>query len=1143
MPDNSPGTFELIALELSRALEPLASRLHDHNVIVLLEELGFQLPHGVMSPALEGAIHDAMTAATALPSLTEDLITAIDDGEPIPIVEKALFVTRQVILLITAFDTIATELDAIGPIPGLTPADLEAFVAQLPKSLLGIMLIEYLEGYHPLPLAIMELLGLAEQTRENIGSTDPLRPEYVKRSLRFDRLGTLFQSPETLLTELYEWGQPTFKGELFIQRLAHLLQALDIIVTLSEIPGTPPRPALEIDIVTISPTAPPPPIGLEAVLMLQASDGVHLEIPFVEGWLVELAARGTLTGSTGIRLLPPADITVIPPSGSAQGRLTAGVAHVPVAPATSFPLLTLFGSSGLSAQRIGLALIAEFQLDSDGHFSGDLGFEGSIRGGKLKIGMDEADGFLATILSSIKLEADFDIAFGWTAGGGIYFTGSSVLEIKLPTHISLGPIELTGMTFGIGIQGNRFPVSFRTDIKAALGPLQAVVEQIGAAIAVSFPPNHDGNAGPVDLSFEFKPPKGVGLSIDVGVIKGGGYLFIDPERGEYAGALELVFSGYITLKAIGIITTRMPDGSQGFSLLIIISVEFGTGLQLGYGFTLLAVGGLLGLNRTMALQPLMEGVRSGAINSVMFPHDIIANAPRIISDLRTLFPPQQGKFLIGPMAKLGWATPTLISISLGVIIEIPGNIAIIGVLRVALPTADAPLINLQVNFAGAIEFDKKRLYFFASLFDSRIVFLTIEGEMGLLVAWGDDANFVVSVGGFHPQFSPPPLPFPSPRRIAVSLLNTDYARIRVEAYFAITSNTVQFGAHAELFFGLDAVNVQGHLGFDALFQFSPFHFVITISASFSLNVFGIGLFSVRIRGNLEGPSPWRAHGEGSISFLFFDVSADFDVTWGESRDTSLPPISVMPLFKAEFEKVENWRALPPPGNNLLVSLRKLPEDEGALVLHPVGVLRVSQRLLPLELTLDKVGNQKADDVKHLSVTAAPGGLERKGDAFEQFALAQFQNMSDSEKVSHRAFEPERAGIDLSAAGTDLRSSRMVKRVVRYEEIIIDSNFKRFTRRFFNYTGVLFNFFLGGNSIARSELSQATKNKYQPFAEKVAVSSETYTVAFQATNQPYTTTSATFHTEASAREFLNTEIGRDANLAETLHVIPSYERAA
>src|SRR5918993_2211348 len=102
----------------------------------------------------------------------------------------------------------------------------------------------------------------------------------------------------------------------------------------------------------------------------------------------------------------------------------------------------------------------------------------------------------------------------------------------------------------------------------------------------------------------------------------------------------------------------------------------------------------------------MEGVRTGALESVMFPQDVVANAPKIISDLRTFFPTQEGTFLIGPMAKLGWGTPTLMSVSLGVIIEIPGNIAILGVLKIALPTEDEAVLLLQVNFAGAIEFDK-----------------------------------------------------------------------------------------------------------------------------------------------------------------------------------------------------------------------------------------------------------------------------------------------------------------------------------------------------------------------------------------------------------------------------------------------------
>ena len=226
----------------------------------------------------------------------------------------------------------------------------------------------------------------------------------------------------------------------------------------------------------------------------------------------------------------------------------------------------------------------------------------------------------------------------------------------------------------------------------------------------------------------------------------------------------------------------------------------------------------------------------------MFPTDPVANAPRIINDLRSYFPPYEGKFLIGPMVKIGWGTPTLISLAFGIIIEIPGNIAIVGVLKIALPAEDAPLIVINVAFIGAIEFDKSRVWFFAAMYDSRILFMTMEGEMGLLMDFSDHPNFVLSVGGFHPQFNPPPLPFPNPKRIHIDVLRTPVSRITVENYFAITSNTVQFGARAEIFYGIDAFNIHGNFSFDALFQFSPFHFIIDISFSVGMDVFGAGVF-------------------------------------------------------------------------------------------------------------------------------------------------------------------------------------------------------------------------------------------------------------------------------------------------------------
>jgi hypothetical protein len=120
---------------------------------------------------------------------------------------------------------------------------------------------------------------------------------------------------------------------------------------------------------------------------------------------------------------------------------------------------------------------------------------------------------------------------------------------------------------------------------------------------------------------------------------------------------------------------------------------------------------------------------------------------------------------------------------------------------------------------------------------------------------------------------------------------------------------------------------------------------------------------------------------------------------------------------------------------------------------------------------------------------------------------------------------------------------MIKRVVRYEEIIIDSNFKRFQRRFSGFFGTLFEFFLGGNSASRCELSQTTKQQLQPFAEKIEIQTETYTVAFQSNNRAFAADSVSFLSEASARDYRNRKIAADTSLAEEIHVIPSFEMAA
>ena len=1136
------GTLEQIATELGLAFEPLAERLREGEVLLLLQELGLHLHEDLITPSLQTAVQAGADAAVELPNLIASLTTAIESGTESDVVAAALPLARQSVVLIDSFITIANEIQILGSAPGLSATEFQEFVVDLPGRLVEKVLLEYLATFRPLLLAVLELFGLAERMIVNPGSTDHLRPEFTLRRLHLERLVGWLQNPEQVLRDTYGWGEPTIQAGLLFDRLQPLLRALAIPVTRGTFDNTS-RPTLEIFVFTLVPTEGITPQGLEAWLRLAMADGFSQTFPLSSGWEFELGVSGALAASVAARILPPADLALVPPSGSVQGQLAAGIARVPDEGSPSFILIGLPGGSRLEASRLSLRLLGEFRWDtSQNQAVGDFGFEGRVEAGKLVITLEEADGFIGEIMAGVRLEADFDMGFGWRAGGGFFFEGSSALEVQLPAHISLGPIQIDALTLGIGIEDRSFPVSLSGNIRAELGPLVAVVEQIGFRIPISFPESNQGNAGPVQIDFEFQPPRGIGLSVDAGVIVGGGYLMIDVEKGEYAGALELTFSGFISLKAVGIITTKMPDGSDGFSLLIIITAEFGTGFQLGFGFTLLGVGGLLGLNRTMLLEPLAEGVRSGSVDNILFPQDVIANITRIISDLRTFFPPENGKFLIGPMAKIGWGTPTLVSLSLGIIIEIPGNIAILGVLRLALPTAEEALIVLQVSFIGAIEFDKKRVWFFATLFESRVLFITLDGEMGLLMAFGEDANFVLSVGGFHPSFSPPPLPFPSPRRIALSILNESYARIRVEGYFAVTSNTAQFGASAELFFGVDAASVEGHIAFDALFRFSPFYFIIEISASVSIKVFGMGLFSIRLRFSLEGTSPWRAHGTGSIGFLFFEISADFDITWGEEKDTKLPPIAVMPLIEGEYVKNDSWQAVLPASNTLLVSLRALDTTPDMLVLHPLGTLKVTQKSVPLTLTLDKIGSQAPSDVNRLTLTIASGGLTRRADATELFAIAQFQSLDDAAKLSRPAYQHEPSGMELGAGEQNLATSQGVRRSVRYELITIDTNFKRFVRRFFLFDALLFQHFMLGAAVSLSTISRAERQRKNPFVDSVKVQEASYTVAFQATNKAFHTESS-FASEASAQEYLRQQTALHPELEDSLHVIAHHEVAA
>jgi hypothetical protein len=634
----------------------------------------------------------------------------------------------------------------------------------------------------------------------------------------------------------------------------------------------------------------------------------------------------------------------------------------------------------------------------------------------LVVSTGDGDGFLKEVLPADGLRATFDLGLGYSNKGGLAFHGGAGLDVTLPMSLSLADaVALTGVHLGLSAKATGIIAEISAVAALDIGPVHAMVDRIGLVAVMTFP-DTGGNLGVADLAFGFKPPTALALTVDAGPVTGGGSLVFDPDRGMYAGAMQLSFEG-IEVRAVGLLTTRLPGGAAGFSLLVLVSADFPP-VQLGLGFMLVGVGGLLGIHRTVAVEALRAGLKAGALGAVLSPPDPTANPAQVVASLAGLFPPAAGRHLFAPTARIVWGAPVLITIDLALVLELPSPVRLValGRMRSLLPEEGDPVVRLEVDVLGVVDFDQQTAAVDATLIDSRIAQFALTGGLALRMSWGQSATFLLAVGGFHPRFAAPP-GFPALDRVAVALASGDNPKLRLEAYLALTSNTVQFGARVDVGARAGSFSIGGFMSFDALVTLSPLAFVVDIAAKLAVKAGGHTLLSVSLALTLSGPRPWHAHGRASFSILFFDVSFGFDVTIGDPAPAALPnPVDVAPLLIAALADPRAWTAQLPAGADV-VTLRAL--DAGTAILaHPLATLQVRQRVAPLERTLDRFGTSVPSGAKRFRITlgTVAGVRSTLTPLQDRFAPAQFTALSDDQKLSAASFEAMTSGAALGADG-------------------------------------------------------------------------------------------------------------------------------
>jgi hypothetical protein len=667
------------------------------------------------------------------------------------------------------------------------------------------------------------------------------------------------------------------------------------------------------------------------------------------------------------------------------------------------------------------------------------GFRLGIEKAALVIDLSEGDGFLGQLPGG-EVRVEFGLVFTADTEHGLRVEGGTQARATLPINASLfGVFTIHHLEIALGpsTQGRDLALELSGAFSLHLGPFTATVDRIGMLLDVGF---GEGNLGFLDAALGLKPPNGIGLLLDVGVVKGGGYLYVDAQRGEYAGALELKI-GPVSVKAIAILSTKMPDGSPGWALLLLIYGQFAP-IQLSWGFTLTGIGGMIGLQHAVSIDALSSGMRSGVLDDILFPADPVGDAPRIINRLRTVFPVTPRALTFGPMLELGWGTPSIVIIRLGVIVQLDnaigpgggsvefGRLVIIGQLLVQMlpkATGTPPILKLLVDILGYYDAESARLGFVARLRDSQVAGITLTGMLVVQADFGEDPSFVLAAGGFHPRFQDIPPGTPAPIDRIGFKLEIAVVKITIDGYFAVAASTVQAGASIRAEAKLGPVSIEGWLGFDAIFYFEPyFHFEADIRAGVAVKFKGRRLAGVELKMTLSGPGLWRAVGSVSFSILFWDIEKSFDESIGEAPETPAIATDVAALVRQELSNTGNWSAQLPVGGEAFVTIGPIQGVTGVLA-HPLGRLVVTQRVAPLGLTLQRFGNTQVQgpnrfDLEKVEIggqtVASPTTLT------EAFTRAHFVDMTEEEKLSAPSFERFTAGVSVGTAAYRLPADQV-----------------------------------------------------------------------------------------------------------------------
>ena len=163
---------------------------------------------------------------------------------------------------------------------------------------------------------------------------------------------------------------------------------------------------------------------------------------------------------------------------------------------------------------------------------------------------------------------------------------------------------------------------------------------------------------------------------------------------------------------------------------------------------------------------------------------------------------------------------------------------LLGISEISQPEGKTPAFRANLAIRAVLDPEAGVLSIEGRLTKGSFVFsekLRLEGGFAFFVWFGgpNAGDFVISIGGYHPD-ARPPAHYPVVERVSIGGRLSSNLRIRGESYFAITPSCMMAGIRMEAVFNIPTVRAAFLAYADFFIAWAPFHYDARIGISISI---------------------------------------------------------------------------------------------------------------------------------------------------------------------------------------------------------------------------------------------------------------------------------------------------------------------